>query len=60
MRAVLGGYIDRGQMPGLVTLVSLGDDCMSRLGALVHRRAMKRDTIFRIASMTKPTPPRPR
>ena len=56
MRTVLGGYIERGEMPGLVALVSLGDDVhVESLGALSFGGApMKRDTIFRIASMTKP------
>jgi CubicO group peptidase (beta-lactamase class C family) len=56
MRTVLGGYIDRGEMPGLVALVSRGEDLyVEALGALSFGGApMKRDTIFRIASMTKP------
>ena len=56
-RAV-GAYIDRGQVAGTVTLVA-------RRGKVVHFEAqgerwpeqgapMTRDTIFRIASMTKP------
>jgi CubicO group peptidase (beta-lactamase class C family) len=56
MRTVLGGYVDRGEMPGLVALVSCGEsDHVEALGALSFGGApMKRDTIFRIASMTKP------
>jgi CubicO group peptidase (beta-lactamase class C family) len=56
MHRVLGGYIDRGEMPGLVALVSCGEDVhVEALGALSFGGApMKRDTIFRIASMTKP------
>jgi len=56
MHTVLGGYIDRGEMPGLVALVSRGEDLhVEALGALSFGGApMKRDTIFRIASMTKP------
>ena len=29
MHTVLGGYIDRGEMPGIVALVSRGRPCMS-------------------------------
>ena len=56
MHTVLGGYIDRGEMPGLVALVSRGEDMhVEALGTLSFGGApMKRDTIFRIASMTKP------
>ena len=54
----VGAYIDRGQVAGTVTLVA-------RRGKVVHFEAqgerwseegvpMTRDTIFRIASMTKP------
>jgi CubicO group peptidase (beta-lactamase class C family) len=62
MHAVLGGYIDRGEMPGLVALVSRGEDVhVEALGALSFGGSpMHRDSIFRIASMTKPLPPRPR
>lgn len=56
MRTVMGGYIDRGEMPGLVTLVSCGEEVhVEALGAMSFGGApMKRDSIFRIASMTKP------
>jgi CubicO group peptidase (beta-lactamase class C family) len=56
MHMVLGGYIDRGEMPGLVALVSCGEDVhVEVLGTLSFGGApMKRNTIFRIASMTKP------
>ena len=56
MRNVLGGYIKRGEMPGLVALVSLGEDVhVEALGALSFGGApIRRDAIFRIASMTKP------
>jgi CubicO group peptidase (beta-lactamase class C family) len=42
----LAGHVSSGAMPGLVALVS-------RRGE-THVEAMRRDTIFRIASMTKP------
>jgi CubicO group peptidase (beta-lactamase class C family) len=56
MHTVLGGYIDRGEMPGLVALVSCGEAVhVEALGALSFGgTSMKRDSIFRIASMTKP------
>jgi CubicO group peptidase (beta-lactamase class C family) len=56
MHRVLSGYIDRGEMPGLVALVSHGNQVhVETLGALAFGGTpMKRDTIFRIASMTKP------
>jgi CubicO group peptidase (beta-lactamase class C family) len=56
MHTVLRGYIDRGEMPGLVALVSCGEAVhVEALGALPFGGTpMKRDSIFRIASMTKP------
>jgi CubicO group peptidase (beta-lactamase class C family) len=58
LTAAMRGYIDRGDVAGTVTLVA-------RRGKVVHLEAqgladmgskapMKRDTIFRLASMTKP------
>jgi CubicO group peptidase (beta-lactamase class C family) len=57
MHQVLSGYVERKEMPGLVALVSHHDDVhVEVLGtlALGHSAPMKRDTIFRIASITKP------
>ena len=56
MREVMVGYVDRSEMPGLVALVICGEDIhVEALGALSFGGPpMKRDTIFRIASMTKP------
>jgi CubicO group peptidase (beta-lactamase class C family) len=57
MRAVMQGYVARGEVPGLVTLISRrGDTHVDALGALALRGAepMRRDSIFRITSMTKP------
>jgi CubicO group peptidase (beta-lactamase class C family) len=57
MHAVLSGYVERKELPGLVALVSREDDVhVETLGALsVDPVApMKRDTIFRIASLAKP------
>jgi len=45
---VMASYVDRGEVPGLVTLVSrCGETHVDAIG-------MPRDTIFRISSMTKP------
>jgi CubicO group peptidase (beta-lactamase class C family) len=48
MRDVLTGYVERGEVPGLVALVARrGEVHVDAIGAA-------RDAIFRIASMTKP------
>jgi CubicO group peptidase (beta-lactamase class C family) len=50
-------HVARGEMPGAVTLLARGDDThVEALGAMAldARRPMRRDTIFRISSMTKP------
>ena len=57
MHRVLSGYVERNEMPGLVALVSHHDDVhVETLGtmAIGNPAPMKRDTIFRIASITKP------
>ena len=57
MHDVLQGHVTRGDVPGLVSLVSrCGETHVTALGlqALENPTAMARDTIFRIASMTKP------
>jgi CubicO group peptidase (beta-lactamase class C family) len=57
MHDVLGGHVERGAVPGLVALVSRRDEVhVEVLGvkAVGGRDPMRRDTIFRIASMTKP------
>jgi CubicO group peptidase (beta-lactamase class C family) len=56
MHDVLVGYVERGEMPGLVTLVSRrGETHVDVIGAkAVGGEPMQRDTIFRIASMSKP------
>jgi CubicO group peptidase (beta-lactamase class C family) len=54
---VMAGYVERGEVPGLVALVSRrGDTHVESLGmkALGESDPVQRDTIFRIASMTKP------
>jgi len=57
MHQVLAGYVERKELPGLVALVSRHDDIhVETLGALAfdNPASMQRDTIFRIASITKP------
>ena len=57
MHRVLSGYVERNEMPGLVALVSHHDDVhVETLGTMAFSdpAPMKRDTIFRIASITKP------
>jgi len=57
MHNVMAGYVERGEVPGIVTLVCRrGEVHVDALGtkAVGDRDAIRRDTIFRIASMTKP------
>ncbi|MFL5700553.1 MAG: serine hydrolase domain-containing protein [Ktedonobacteraceae bacterium] len=57
MHDVMAGYVERGDMPGLVTLVSRrGEVHVDAIGmkAVEGLDPMRRDTIFRISSMTKP------
>jgi len=57
MHRALSGYVERREMPGLVALVSRHDDVhVETLGTLSFGdpAPMERDTIFRIASLTKP------
>src|SRR5947199_6498162 len=57
MHAVMAAYVERGAVPGLVTLVSRrGEVHVDAIGTLAAGGSapMRRDTIFRIASMTKP------
>jgi CubicO group peptidase (beta-lactamase class C family) len=64
MRRVLSGHIERKEIAGLVALVSHHDDVhVETLGTLSidQPTPMKRDAIFRIASLSKPiTPQLPR
>ena len=57
MHDVMAGYVTRGELPGLISLLSRGDDvhvnAIGRL-ALTTESPMQRDSIFRIASMSKP------
>lgn len=57
MHDVMAGHVERGAAPGLVTLVSRrGEVHVDAMGmqAVGGRAPMRRDTIFRITSMTKP------
>jgi CubicO group peptidase (beta-lactamase class C family) len=51
------GYVERGEIPGIVTLIARGDEIhVDAVGTMAvdGNRPMRRDTIFRIASITKP------
>src|SRR5436309_6064497 len=57
MHDVMAGHVERGEAPGMVTLVSRrGEVHVDAIGmkAVGGSDPMRRDTIFRIASMTKP------
>jgi CubicO group peptidase (beta-lactamase class C family) len=53
----MAGYVERGEVPGLVALVSRrGEVHVDAIGAMAlgGSERIRRDTIFRISSMTKP------
>jgi CubicO group peptidase (beta-lactamase class C family) len=57
MHDVMADYVERGDVPGLVTLVSRrGEVHVDVIGTRAFKDPdpMRRDTIFRISSMTKP------
>ena len=57
MHEVMAGHVERGEVPGVVTLLSRrGEVHVDAIGtkAIGGRDPMGRDTIFRITSMTKP------
>ena len=57
MHDVMAGYVERGDVPGIVTLVSRrGEVHVDAIGtkAMAGGDPIRRDTIFRIASLTKP------
>jgi CubicO group peptidase (beta-lactamase class C family) len=56
LHEVMAGHVERGDMPGLVTLVShRGEVHVDAIGRLAFDGPpMARDTIFRVTSMTKP------
>ncbi|WP_292059372.1 serine hydrolase domain-containing protein [Brevundimonas sp. UBA5936] len=58
IRPALEAFVDRGELSGVVTLVTLGGETVQSEAIgwsdLESRRPMRADTLFRIASMTKP------
>ncbi|MBO0790651.1 MAG: beta-lactamase family protein, partial [Ktedonobacteraceae bacterium] len=57
MHDVMAGYVERGEVPGLVTLICRrGEVHIDAIGtqAFGESPPMRHDTIFRISSMTKP------
>jgi CubicO group peptidase (beta-lactamase class C family) len=57
LREVLAGHVDSGQIPGLVALVSRGGQTHVEAIGTMRRDGgppMQRDTIFRMASTSKP------
>jgi CubicO group peptidase (beta-lactamase class C family) len=57
MHDVMAGYVERGEVPGLVTLVSRRSEAhVDAIGtkAVEGLDPIQRDTIFRISSMAKP------
>lgn len=57
MHNVMAGYVERSEVPGLITLVSRrGETHIDAIGtqAIGGSAPMRHDTIFRISSMTKP------
>jgi len=56
LHEAMAARVDRSEMPGMVTLVARGDDVrVDVIGAMAFGgEPMRRDTIFRIASLTKP------
>ena len=57
LHRTMAGYVERGDIPGIVTLIGRGDEIhvdaigMKAVGGI---DPVRRDTIFRIASITKP------
>src|ERR687894_488208 len=57
MHDIMAGHVERGEVPGIVTLVSRrGEVHVDAIGtkAFGGSDPMRRDTIFRVASVTKP------
>src|SRR5712692_11344649 len=57
LRAAMLARVNRNEMPGMVILIAQGDDVhVDPIGvkAFGSVEPMRRDTVFRIASMTKP------
>jgi CubicO group peptidase (beta-lactamase class C family) len=57
MHGLMSGYVERGEIPGMVTLIARGDEAhVDALGTMAvgDSRPIERDAIFRVASITKP------
>jgi CubicO group peptidase (beta-lactamase class C family) len=57
LHTTMGGYVERDDIPGIVTLIGHGDEIhVDVIGTktIDGQEPMRRDTIFRIASITKP------
>src|SRR6267154_199985 len=57
LHIAMTGYVERGDIPGIVTLIGRGDEIhVNAIGmqTVDGKEPMRRDTIFRIASITKP------
>ncbi len=57
LHAAMRGYVERGNIPGIVTLIARGDEIhVDAVGTMTldGDDPMRRDTIFRIASISKP------
>ncbi len=57
LRGLLEANVERGDLPGFVALIHRHGQCHVMVGgtlALAGKERMQRDTIFRIASLTKP------
>lgn len=57
LHLAMAGYVERGDIPGIVTLIAHGDAVhVDAIGTTTvdGKAPMRRDTIFRIASITKP------
>ena len=55
LHQAMAARVENGSLPGMVTLVARGDDVyVDVIGAMAFgaERPMRRDTIFRITSMT--------
>jgi len=57
LHQAMAARVAKGELPGMVTLVAHGDDVdVDTIGAMAFgsSESMRRDTMFRIASLTKP------
>lgn len=57
LKEILEGYVERGEIPGLIALVSRNGQVQVETAgtlALGEKMPVQRDSIFRISSMTKP------